>query len=80
VDKNQVFEAVSCLVREHNTDDGVSEEVHNATLDLLAAIYGPTLASAFNHLVEATDGQFYVSGDTSLQDTEDFLAELARHV
>lgn len=47
------------LVKAFDSEDGLSEEVYDATCDLLTAQMGPGGAAVFSRLIDATDGQFY---------------------
>lgn len=54
------------LVRSFDNEDGLPEEVYNATWGLLLTVCGDTIADEFSSIIDAVNGNFYAKNRRDL--------------
>jgi len=60
--QGETVKALKTLVKAFDCDEGMSEEVYNATCNLLDVQLAGPAAREFSKSIEATDGRFYFRG------------------
>lgn len=54
------------LVRSFDNEDGLPEEVYNATWGLLLTVCGDTIADEFSSIIDAVNDKFYAKSHKDL--------------
>ena len=56
------------LLESLNTDEGVDENTYVATIELIRQVIGHNAADLAQKCIDATDGRFYLSSETTTTD------------